>query len=96
MARRRALAALAVLASACTRGPGGLVDLCAAAALDTSFPTGALQISRRRAAGLTGDRDLTGSLGASPGNVSSFGEDGCGEPYAVSYGGAIHRLVPGP
>jgi glucose/arabinose dehydrogenase len=44
----------------------------------------------------TSPQDVTGQLGVSVGNVSSFGEDGCGELYVVSYGGAIHKLVPGP
>jgi hypothetical protein len=44
----------------------------------------------------TSPQDVTADLGVSVGNVSSFGEDGCGELYVVSYGGAIHKLVPGP
>ncbi len=44
----------------------------------------------------TSPQDITGQLGVTVGNVSSFGEDGCGELYVVSYGGAIHELVPGP
>jgi glucose/arabinose dehydrogenase len=30
------------------------------------------------------------------GNVSSFGEDGCGELYVVSHGGEVRKLVPPP
>ena len=41
-------------------------------------------------------QDVTATLGVAVGSVSSFGEDGCGELYVVSYGGAIHKLVPKP
>jgi glucose/arabinose dehydrogenase len=60
------------------------------------FGSGFVRTMRMVGGVATAAQDVTGQLGLSPGNVSSFGEDGCGELYVVSYGGAVHKLVPGP
>jgi hypothetical protein len=38
--------------------------------------------------------DKTGELGASLGNVCSFGQDARGELYIVDHGGSVWRIVP--
>jgi hypothetical protein len=43
----------------------------------------------------TAVQDVSSLLGVS-GNLSSFGEDGCGELYVVEYGGEVRKVVPGP
>ena len=60
------------------------------------FETGFVRTVRVVGGAAGTPQDVTGQLGVSAGSVSSFGEDGCGELYVVSYGGAIHQLVPGP
>jgi len=60
------------------------------------FETGFVRTVRVVGGAAGTPQDVTAQLGVSVGNVSSFGEDGCGELYLVSYGGAIHQLVPGP
>ncbi len=60
------------------------------------FYSGFVRTFRVVGGAATSPEDVTAQLGVAVGNVSSFGEDGCGELYVVSYGGAIHELVPGP
>ncbi len=50
----------------------------------------------RMVAGVASEQHDVSAAFAGAGNVSSFGEDGCGELYVVSYGGAILKLVPAP
>jgi hypothetical protein len=70
------------------------------AALSTYFygdeVTGYIRTVQVTAGVASGGQDVTALLGVNPGSPSSFGEDGCGELYVVSYGGAVHRFVPGP
>jgi len=40
--------------------------------------------------------DVTATLGGPLGQLSSFGEDGCGELYVVQLSGRVSKIVPGP
>jgi hypothetical protein len=58
------------------------------------FGSGFVRSVRAGGGRATDARDVT-NVFAGAGNISSFGEDGCGELYVVPYsGGSIFQLVP--
>ncbi len=57
------------------------------------FGSGFVRTFRMAGGAATGHQDVTSTF-AGAGNVSSFGEDSCGELYVVSYSGATLKLVP--
>lgn len=73
-----------------------LPDLAAAGTyFYADFGTGFLRTFRVEGGVAVDRRDVTGAFPGA-GNVSSFGEDACGELYVVSYSGTILKLVPPP
>jgi hypothetical protein len=59
------------------------------------FGSGFVRTLRVEGGVAVGQQDVSAAFPGA-GNVSSFGEDGCGELYVVSYGGEIRKVVPAP
>ncbi len=57
------------------------------------FGSGFVRTFRMANGAATAQQDVTSRFPGA-GNISSFGEDACGELYVVSYSGAILKLVP--
>jgi hypothetical protein len=58
------------------------------------FGTGFVRQLRVVGGAATDAQDLTASLGGARTQLSSFGEDGCGELYLVQLSGTVSKLVP--